>query len=148
MACVALPTCGLAMAEAERYLPDLITKLEAIVEKNGLADQPIVIRMTGCPNGCARPFLAEIAFVGKAPGKYNLYLGGDGKGTRLVKLFKENIGEEEILETLEPLIESYSKDRKKGEGFGDWLVRTEVVPAVYDGRDFHKNPEGFISSGI
>ncbi|MDF7805814.1 assimilatory sulfite reductase (NADPH) hemoprotein subunit [Pontiellaceae bacterium B12219] len=148
MACVALPTCGLAMAEAERYLPDLITKLEAIVEKNGLADQPIVIRMTGCPNGCARPFLAEIAFVGKAPGKYNLYLGGDGKGTRLVKLFKENIGEEEILETLEPLIESYSKDRNKGEGFGDWLVRTEVVPAVYDGRDFHKNPEGFISSGI
>ncbi|MDF7798944.1 assimilatory sulfite reductase (NADPH) hemoprotein subunit [Pontiellaceae bacterium B1224] len=148
MACVALPTCGLAMAEAERYLPDLITKLEAIVEKNGLADQPIVIRMTGCPNGCARPFLAEIAFVGKAPGKYNLYLGGDGKGTRLVKLYKENIGEEEILQTLEPLIESYSKDRKKNEGFGDYLVRTDVVPAIYDGRDFHKNPEGFLSSGI
>ncbi len=148
MACVALPTCSLAMAEAERYLPDLITKLEAIVEKNGLAEQPIVIRMTGCPNGCARPFLAEIGFVGKAPGKYNLYLGGDGKGTRLVKLYRENIGEEEILETLEPLIEQYAKEREDGEGFGDFVVRAGVVPAVYDGRDFHKNPEGFISSGI
>jgi sulfite reductase (NADPH) hemoprotein beta-component len=148
MACVALPTCTLAMAEAERYLPDLITKIEAIVDKNGLSDQPIVVRMTGCPNGCARPFLAEIAFVGKAPGKYNLYLGGDGKGTRLVKLYRENIGEEQILETLEPLIESYAKERESGEGFGDYVVRTGVVPAVYDGRDFHKDPEGFISNGI
>jgi len=148
MACVALPTCSLAMAEAERYLPDLITKLEAIVDKNGLSDQPIVTRMTGCPNGCARPYLAEIAFVGKAPGKYNLYLGGDGKGTRLVKLYRENIGEEEILQTLEPLIERYAKEREDGEGFGDFCVRSGVVPAVYDGRDFHKNPEGFISSGI
>lgn len=148
MACVALPTCTLAMAEAERYLPDLITKLEAIIDKNGLSDQPIVVRMTGCPNGCARPFLAEIAFVGKAPGKYNLYLGGDGKGTRLVKLYRENIGEEEILETLEPLIEAYAKERESGEGFGDYVVRTGVVPAVYDGRDFHKDPEGFISNGI
>ncbi len=148
MACVALPTCTLAMAEAERYLPDLIGKLEVIVDKYGLSDQPIVVRMTGCPNGCARPFLAEIAMVGKAPGKYNLYLGGDGKGTRLVKLYKENIGEEEILETLDPLLETYSKERKKGEGFGDFCVRKEVVPAVYDGRDFHKNPEGFLSSGI
>jgi len=148
MACVALPTCALAMAEAERYLPDLITKLETILEKHGLAEQPIVVRMTGCPNGCARPFLAEIAFVGKAPGKYNLYLGGDGKGTRLVKLYRENIGEEEILETLDPLIEQYAKERETGEGFGDYLVRTQVVPAVYDGRDFHKNPEGYLSSGI
>ncbi|MBN2164352.1 MAG: assimilatory sulfite reductase (NADPH) hemoprotein subunit [Pontiellaceae bacterium] len=138
MACVALPTCTLAMAEAERYLPDLITKLEDIVSRHGLADQPIVVRMTGCPNGCARPFLAEIAFVGKAPGKYNLYLGGDGKGTRLVKLYRENIGEEEILETLEPLIERYSKERQEGEGFGDFVVRAGIVPAVYDGRDFHQ----------
>lgn len=148
MACVALPTCGLAMAEAERYLPDLITKLEAIIDKNGLSDQPIVVRMTGCPNGCARPFLAEIAFVGKAPGKYNLYLGGDGKGTRLVKLFRENIGEEEILETLEPLIARYAAEREEGEGFGDFTVRAGIVPAIYDGRDFHKNHEGFLSSGI
>jgi sulfite reductase (NADPH) hemoprotein beta-component len=148
MACVALPTCTLAMAEAERYLPDLITKLEGIIDKNGLSDQSIVIRMTGCPNGCARPFLAEIAFVGKAPGKYNLYLGGDGKGTRLVKLYRENIGEEEILATLEPLIEQYATERNAGERFGDYVVRTGIIPAVYDGRDFHRNPEGFISSGI
>ena len=148
MACVAFPTCTLAMAEAERYLPDLIGKLEVIVEKYGLSDQPIVIRMTGCPNGCARPFLAEIAFVGKGPGKYNLYLGGDGKGTRLVKLYKENIGEGEILQTLEPLLATYSQKRNPGEGFGDFLVRTEVVPAIYDGRDFHKNPEGSLSNGI
>ncbi len=148
MACVALPTCTLAMAEAERYLPDLIGKLEQIVDKNGLSDQPIVVRMTGCPNGCARPFLAEIGFVGKGPGKYNLLLGGDGKGTRLNKLYRENIGEEQILAELEPLIETYAKERNKGEGFGDFLVRTGVVPAVYDGRDFHKNPEGFLSSGI
>ncbi len=148
MACVALPTCALAMAEAERYLPSLITKLEAIVDRHGLSDQPIVVRMTGCPNGCARPFLAEIAFVGKAPGKYNLYLGGDGKGTRLVKLYRENIGEEQILETLEPLLAAYAKEREPGEGFGDYLVRTRVVPAIYDGRDFHKNPEGYLCSGI
>jgi sulfite reductase (NADPH) hemoprotein beta-component len=148
MACVALPTCTLAMAEAERYLPDLITKLEGIVDQNGLSEQPIVVRMTGCPNGCARPFLAEIAFVGKGPGKYNLLLGGDGKGTRLNKLYRENIGEEEILATLEPLIAQYAKERNKGEGFGDYVVRTGLVPAVYDGRDFHKNPEDFLSSGI
>ena len=137
MACVALPTCSLAMAEAERYLPDLITRLEAIVDRHGLTDQPITIRMTGCPNGCARPFLAEIAFVGKAPGKYNLYLGGDGRGTRLVKLYRENIGEEELLAELEPLIAAYAKEREDGEGFGDFVVRTGVVPAVYDGREFH-----------
>ncbi len=148
MACVALPTCSLAMAEAERYLPDLITKLEAIVDTHGLSDQPIVTRMTGCPNGCARPFLAEIGFVGKGPGKYNLLLGGDGKGTRLNKMVRENIGEEEILATLDPLLERYSKERESGEGFGDFCVRTSIVPAVYDGRDFHKNPEGFFSSGI
>ena len=148
MACVAFPTCTLAMAEAERYLPDLITKLEAIVDQHGLSDQPIVVRLTGCPNGCARPFLAEIAFVGKAPGKYNLMLGGDGKGTRLNKIYRENIGEEEILATLDPLIEKYATEREEGEGFGDYLVRTNVVPAIHDGRDFHKNPEGFLSSGI
>ena len=83
MACVALPTCTLAMAEAERYLPDLITKLETLANKHGLAEQPITIRMTGCPNGCARPYLAEIAFVGKAPGKYNLYLGATEKALAL-----------------------------------------------------------------
>lgn len=136
MACVALPTCSLAMAEAERYLPDLITRLETLADKHGLSDTPITVRMTGCPNGCARPYLAEIAFVGKAPGKYNLYLGGDGKGTRLVQLYRENIGEEQILAEIEPLFESYAKERQPSEGFGDYLIRSEVVPAVYDGREF------------
>ncbi|RZO85847.1 MAG: hypothetical protein EVA58_04365 [Kiritimatiellaceae bacterium] len=136
MACVALPTCTLAMAEAERYLPDLITRLEALVDQHGLSDQPITVRMTGCPNGCARPYLAEIAFVGKAPGKYNLYLGGDGKGTRLVQLYRENIDEAQILAELDPLLARYAADRQPEEGFGDFLVRTNVVPAVYDGREF------------
>ncbi len=103
MACVSLPTCGLAMAESERYLPSLITKLEDMLAEAGLANDEIVIRMTGCPNGCARPYLAEIAFVGKALGKYNLYLGADFTGTRLNRLYRENIGEEEILTTLKPI---------------------------------------------
>ncbi|MFL2859633.1 MAG: assimilatory sulfite reductase (NADPH) hemoprotein subunit [Pontiellaceae bacterium] len=136
MACVAFPTCGLAMAEAERYLPDLITKIEKLTHKYKIADQPITIRMTGCPNGCARPYLAEIALVGKALGKYNLYLGGDGKGTRLVQLYKENISEEIILKEIDGLFKNYSSNRLKNEGFGDFLIRQNVVPAIYDGRDF------------
>jgi sulfite reductase (NADPH) hemoprotein beta-component len=148
MACVALPTCTLAMAEAERYMPDFITKLETIVDKYGLSNQPIVVRMTGCPNGCARPFLAEIGLVGKAPGKYNLLLGGDGKGTRLNKLYRENIGEEQIMTELDALLERYAQERTPGEGFGDYLIRTDVVPAVYDGRDFHKDPAAHLAQGI
>ncbi len=136
MACVAFPSCGLAMAEAERYLPDLITKIEKLTKKYELENQNITIRMTGCPNGCARPYLAEIALVGKALGKYNLYFGGDGKGTRLVQLYKENISEKEILEEIDIHLSKYSKQRDKNEGFGDFLVRTNVVPAVYDGREF------------
>ena len=97
MACVAFPTCGLAMAESERYLPSLISKIEDLLDEAGVNDEEITIRMTGCPNGCARPALAEIAFIGKAPGKYNMYLGGGFKGERLNKLYKENIGEQEYL---------------------------------------------------
>ncbi|MEW8987973.1 MAG: NADPH-dependent assimilatory sulfite reductase hemoprotein subunit, partial [Bacillus sp. (in: firmicutes)] len=100
IACVALPTCGLAMAEAERYLPTLIDKIEEIVEENGLRDKEITIRMTGCPNGCARHALGEIGFIGKAPGKYNMYLGAAFDGSRLSKMYRENIGEEEILREL------------------------------------------------
>ena len=134
MACVAFPSCGLAMAEAERYLPSLITKIEELAFKHNINETPITIRMTGCPNGCARPYLAEIALVGKALGKYNLYLGGDGKGTRLVQLYKENISEEIILNELDDLFEKYSLNRNKNELFGDFLVRQKIVPAVYDGR--------------
>ena len=136
MACVALPTCTLAMAEAERYLPDLLSKIEKLAINHGIEKQPITIRMTGCPNGCARPYLAEIAFVGKAPGKYNLYLGGDGKGTRLVQLYRENIDENQILDEIDSLFKIYSKESNKDELFGDFLIRKNIISAVYDGRDF------------
>ena len=137
MACVSLPTCTLAMAEAERYLPDLLGKFEQLQHKHGVAEQPIVVRMTGCPNGCARPYLAEIGMVGKGPGKYNLYLGADGKGTRLNKMYRENIGEQEILDALDPLLGRYAKERNDGEGFGDFVVRVGEIKAVNAGREFH-----------
>jgi len=137
LACVALPTCGLAMAEAERYMPSLLTRLEAIMEEAGLRDEEIVIRMTGCPNGCARPYLGEIAFTGKAPGRYNLYLGASFTGDRLNQMYRENITEQEILDTLRPIIHQYAKEREEGEHFGDFVVRKGYVKPVYDGRDFH-----------
>jgi sulfite reductase (NADPH) hemoprotein beta-component len=137
MACVALPTCGLAMAESERYLPALITKIEALAAEAGLFDDEIVVRMTGCPNGCARPYVAEIGFVGKALGKYNLYLGANFSGTRMNRLFRENIGEEEILATLKPILHRYAQERQTGEHLGDFVVRAGYVRAVADGPDFH-----------
>lgn len=137
MACVAFPTCALAMAESERYLPSLIDKLEGMMEANGLRDDSIVVRMTGCPNGCARPFLGEIGFIGKAVGKYNLYLGAGFKGERLNKLYRENIGEEQILAELEPLIAEYAQSREPGEPFGDYVIRAGHIKATTEGRDFH-----------
>ncbi|QZZ03772.1 NADPH-dependent assimilatory sulfite reductase hemoprotein subunit [Staphylococcus arlettae] len=137
MACVAFPTCGLAMAESERYLPSLLNKIEELLDEAGVKEEEITIRMTGCPNGCARPALAEIAFIGKAPGKYNLYLGGGFTGDRLNKLFKENIGEDEILETLKPIFIHYGKEREEGERFGDFVIRAGYVEAVTDGQKFH-----------
>lgn len=137
MACVALPTCGLAMAESERYLPTLLDKIDVILEENGLREEDIVIRMTGCPNGCARPMLAEIAFIGKAPGKYNMYLGGGFSGHRLNKLYKENIGEAEILDSLRPIMKQYAQEREQGEHFGDFVIRAGYVKEVLDGQQFH-----------
>jgi sulfite reductase (NADPH) hemoprotein beta-component len=137
MACVALPTCGLAMAESERYLPTLLDKLEVLLDEAGLRDQEIVVRMTGCPNGCARPALAELAFIGKAPGKYNMYLGGGFAGQRLNKLYRENIGEEEILSELRPIFHRYAKERLEGEHFGDFCIRAGYVKEVRSGLDFH-----------
>lgn len=137
MACVAFPTCGLAMAESERYLPSLITKIEELLDEAGLNEEEITIRMTGCPNGCARPALAEIAFIGKAPGKYNMYLGASFTGDRLNKMYKENIGEAEILESLRPILLQYAKERTEGEHFGDFVVRAGIVEAVNDGQVFH-----------
>ena len=138
MACVALHTCGLALAESQRYLPDLITELDSILEDAGLRHDAITIRMTGCPNGCARPYIAEIGFVGKAPGKYNLYLGGGHAGQRLNKLYASSIEGSDAAEMLKPLIEDYAKNREEGERFGDFTVRAGYVKATEHGRDFHK----------
>lgn len=137
MACVALPTCGLAMAEAERYLPSLITKIENLMDEAGLGDEEITTRMTGCPNGCARSALAEIGFIGKGPGKYNMYLGGGFAGERLSKIYRENIGEAEILSELQPLLNRYAKEREEGEHFGDFVIRAGIVQATTDGTNFH-----------
>ena len=137
MACVALPTCGLALAESERYLPGLITALEASIEKAGLRDDDIVIRMTGCPNGCARPYLAEIGLVGRNPGLYNLYLGAAFDGSRLSKLYAQDAGNDKIIQLLQPLFLKYAKERKSGERFGDFVIRAGIVKATLAGNKFH-----------
>ncbi|MBT8035979.1 MAG: NADPH-dependent assimilatory sulfite reductase hemoprotein subunit [Verrucomicrobiae bacterium] len=139
IACVALPTCGLALAESERYLPDLITELEESIEASGLRHDAITIRMTGCPNGCGRPFIAEIGFVGKAPGKYNVYLGGGFYGQRLNKLYRESVPGGEIKALLAPIIEDYAKQRHDGERFGDFVIRAGYIKATTAGNNFHKN---------
>lgn len=136
-ACVAFPTCGLAMAESERYLPELITKLEGVIEENGLRQDSIVMRMTGCPNGCARPWLAEVAFVGKAYGAYNMYLGGGYHGQRLNKLYRSSIKEDEILEIMKPLLRRYSQEREEGERFGDFCIRIGMIKPTTMGKTFH-----------
>ncbi|GAB1108153.1 MAG: assimilatory sulfite reductase (NADPH) hemoprotein subunit [Shewanella algae] len=138
IACVALPTCALAMAEAERYFPEFIDHVDALQAKHAIGEQAIVVRMTGCPNGCARPFAAEIGFVGKAPGRYNMYLGASFEGTRLNKMYRENIQEAEILSELDNLFGRYAAERETGESFGDFTVRAGIVKPVLDAaRDFH-----------
>ena len=144
IACVAMPTCGLAMAESERYLPSLIDKIEGLLAAEGLQDEEIVIRMSGCPNGCSRPALAEIAFIGKAPGKYNLYLGGSFIGDRLNQLYRENIDEEEILATLKEIFHDFAQNRTDKEHFGDFVVRKGYVDEVYDGQNFHRDMKGVL----
>jgi sulfite reductase (NADPH) hemoprotein beta-component len=139
MACVALPTCGLSLAEAERYLPTLITELEESLEENGLRHDAITIRMTGCPNGCARPFIAEIGFVGRGPAAYNVYLGGGFAGQRLSKLYRENLPADKIKPLLAPIFARYAKERNEGERFGDFCIRNGYVTATVQGPDFHKN---------
>ncbi|HZZ59728.1 MAG TPA: NADPH-dependent assimilatory sulfite reductase hemoprotein subunit [Roseiarcus sp.] len=137
MACVALPTCGLAMAESERYLPKLIEKIETILADHGLSREPITIRMTGCPNGCARPYIGEIGLTGRGPGKYNLYLGGGFHGQRLNKMALENVGEAAILDYLGGVIARYAEERGPEEHFGDFAIRAGYVPEVRDGRAFN-----------
>ena len=138
-ACVAFPTCGLAMAESERYLPQLVSLLEPVLADLGLAREELVLRMTGCPNGCARPWLAEVALVGKAYGAYNLYLGGGFHGQRLNKLYRGSIGEEEILEILTPLLKRWRDERTEGEHFGDFCIRAGVIKETTEGKAFHED---------
>lgn len=123
MACPALPTCGLALAESERYLPDLLTRIEKSLSELGLSQEEIVIRMTGCPNGCARPYMAEIGFVGKSPGKYSIYLGGNESSTRLNRSFREGVKDAEIVPLLSGLFSRFKAERVGGERFGDWCAR-------------------------
>ena len=135
MACVAMPTCPLAMAEAERYLPELIDRIEQRLDRHGLRERPINLRMTGCPNGCARPYLGEIGLVGKAPGRYNLHLGAAHDGARLNRLYRENLDEAGILDTLEPLLARYAAEGGEDERFGDFLIRTGVITPVREGKE-------------
>ncbi len=123
MACVSLPTCGLALAESERVLPGLITRFEQVLQELGLQNEEIIVRMTGCPNGCARPYMAEIGFVGKAPNKYQVYLGGNASGTRMNWLYKENVLFDALIEEIKPLLVRFAKERKGQERFGDWCDR-------------------------
>ena len=137
IACTALPTCGLALAESERYLPGLIDELDQIIEELGLRDESIAIRSTGCPNGCGRPYLGEIGLVGKSPGKYNLYLGAGLDGTRLNKLYRQAITNDEIVSELKPVLEDFAGNREEGETFGDFCIRQGYVKETGQGADFH-----------
>jgi sulfite reductase (NADPH) hemoprotein beta-component len=128
LSCVALPTCGLALAESERILPEILEKFEVVLDEAGLRDDAISLRITGCPNGCARPYLAEIAFVGKAPGKYALYLGAKYNGTRLNRLVSPSITVDGAVAMLTPIIKRYALEREEGEGFGDFCDRV-IIPA-------------------
>ncbi|XOD67713.1 MAG: NADPH-dependent assimilatory sulfite reductase hemoprotein subunit [Flavobacteriales bacterium Tduv] len=127
MACVAFNTCPLALAEGQRYLPTLISKIELLLDKYNLSDEEIIIRMTGCPNGCARPYVAEIGLVGLAYGRYNLYLGADRQGTRLNKLYKKDLYETAILELLDVFLAAFKEERFFGESFGDFALRKRWI---------------------
>jgi sulfite reductase (NADPH) hemoprotein beta-component len=137
IACTALPTCSLALAESERYLPTLIDELDGIIGELGLRDESIAIRSTGCPNGCGRPYIGEIGLVGKAPGKYNLYLGAGLDGMRLNKLYRPAIPHEEIISEIRPVLEDFAKNRLEKERFGDFCIRKEYVKETGQGSDFH-----------
>ncbi|EKM81953.1 hypothetical protein AGABI1DRAFT_55063 [Agaricus bisporus var. burnettii JB137-S8] len=141
-ACVAFPTCGLAMAESERYLPLLIDKVEKMCEENGLRNDAIVMRMTGCPNGCARPYVAEVAFIGKAPGTYSMLLGGGYHGQRLNKIYRESVTEPEILAILEPMIKHYAKSRLPEEHFGDFTLRAGYIAPTTEGKAWYDRSGG------
>lgn len=143
LACPALPTCGLALAESERFMPQVLLQLDQVLAELGLAGAELVVRMTGCPNGCARPYTAEIGFVGKAPGRYQIWLGGDGAGTRLNRLFRDTVRGEDLVQELRLVLARYARERAAGERFGDWCVRTwnRLHPAPSPALPAHP-PEG------
>lgn len=136
---IRVAACGLAMAESERYLPALITKIDDVLDECGLRSEEIVIRSSGCPNGCSRPFVAEVALVGKSPGRYNLYLGGGFCGQRLNKLYRDGIDEEEILRVLTPMLREFARSRLEGEHFGDFVIRAGHIKPTVSGRTFHED---------
>jgi sulfite reductase (NADPH) hemoprotein beta-component len=138
MACVALPTCPLAMAEAERFLPAFVTQIEGVLAKHGIPDESIIFRVTGCPNGCGRAMLAEIGLVGKAPGRYNFHIGGNLAGTRIPRMYRENITEQAILDEIDTLVGRWASEREAGEAFGDFVIRAGIVrPVIDSARDFY-----------
>ncbi|MGJ8582082.1 MAG: sulfite reductase subunit beta, partial [Psychromonas sp.] len=135
---VSLPTCPLAMAEAERYLPGLTDDVEGLLAKHNIPKDHIILRITGCPNGCGRAMLAEVGLVGKAPGRYNLHLGGNKIGTRIPKMYAENIDEATIVSTLDELIGRWAKERNQNEDFGDFVIRAGIIAeVVVAARDFY-----------
>lgn len=139
MACVSFPTCPLAMAEAERFLPEFVTEVEKIMSSHGVGNEEIVLRVTGCPNGCGRAMLSEVGLVGKAPDRYNLHLGGNRTGTRIPRMYRENISSAVILSVLDELIGRWSQERADGEDFGDYLIRAGVVkPVLNSAVDFYE----------
>jgi sulfite reductase (NADPH) hemoprotein beta-component len=123
IACPALPTCGLALGESERIMPEVLGRIEGVLAELGLAEEEIIIRMTGCPNGCARPYTAELALVARAPGKYQLYIGGNEAGTRLAQLFRQSIKSDDIANELRPWLSRFAGERLGAERFGDFCQR-------------------------
>ncbi|MTT51703.1 NADPH-dependent assimilatory sulfite reductase hemoprotein subunit [Alcanivorax sp. VBW004] len=139
LSCVAFPTCGLAMAEAERYMPDLLDLFNRLKHQYGLSQVPITLRVTGCPNGCARPYLAEIALTGRAPGLYNLYLGGSFNGDRLNRLYASNVNESRFIDLIAPLFEAFAEQRERDESFGDFLIRSQRLDSEHDNSPLNNN---------
>ena len=138
MACVSFPTCPLAMAEAERFLPEFALSVDTIMAKHGLAHEHIILHVTGCPNGCGRAMLAEIGLVGRAQGRYSLYLGGNREGTRIPRLFRDNITDVQILAELDTLIGRWALEREPNEGFGDFAIRQKIIkPMLNSAVDFY-----------
>ena len=148
MSCVALPTCGLALAESERLLPELVANFEKELEAAGLRDDAITLRITGCPNGCGRPFLGEIGLIGKAPGKYNLYLGAAFNGSRMNVLYKSSVPTAELLPLLRPMVVDYAKNRTPGEHFGDFVLRQGYVKQTHTPHDFHEQKNVTVAEQI